>query len=178
MALLPLVDNPYEQLRWFNKPERVRWLLLGESPPDPGKGPIRFFYHPQFRAPDNLYRGVIESLYGDQPDLRDKSKHLARLKADGWWLLDSVEFPINLLRDETLRCQAIRSGFRHLRTTLARPDVRPEVGMVICMPRVFHELSTKIEALGIPVLHREPIPFPLGTGIPAFREALRSIVNR
>lgn len=139
MALAPLAANPYEQLRWANKPERVHRLLLGESPPDPGKGPLRFFYNPQLRTPDNLYVGVVTALYGDVPDLRDKPKHLAQLKSDGWWLLDAVDYPINRIKDEALRRQAIRDGFRQLRHILERPEVRPEVGVVICMPRVFNE---------------------------------------
>ena len=178
MAHSASTTNPYDQLRWANKPERVRWLLLGESPPDPGKGPIRFFYNPQFQAPDNLYVGTVTTLYGDIPDFKNKLKYLERLRADGWWLRDALDYPINYVESEQLRRQAILSGFRQLRLVLERPEVRPQTGVVICMSRVFDELATRIEALGIPVLHREPIHFPLGNGLPLFRAALREIVNR
>jgi hypothetical protein len=34
----------YEQLRQQYRPDRLEVLLVGESPPDPGTGPRRFFY--------------------------------------------------------------------------------------------------------------------------------------
>src|SRR2546422_2294554 len=44
----------YEELRERYRPERLRYLLIAESPPDPGEGERRFFYSPALTI-DNLY---------------------------------------------------------------------------------------------------------------------------
>jgi hypothetical protein len=168
--------NPYRILRWTNKPERVRYLLIGESPPDPQGGPIRFFYHPEYRKPDNLYVGIVTALYGAVVDLDDKRRHLARLKGEGWWLVDAVDYPINL-KSDSVRRRAIREEFPALQDVLLRPDVQSAVGAIICMPRVFEELAGRIQGLGLSILHEQPIPFPLGKGHPAFLHALRQITR-
>jgi hypothetical protein len=54
----------YEDLRASYRPEVVRVLLIGESPPDPGDGERRFFYAPTL-SHDNLYRSVAEAIYGN-----------------------------------------------------------------------------------------------------------------
>lgn len=87
----------YEDLRAANRPARLRVLLIGESPPDPGAGERRFFYSPRLTI-DNLYRGVADAVYGEHGDvdLRDKPTVLARLKEDGFWLIDAVTSPPDL----------------------------------------------------------------------------------
>ena len=170
-------DDEYERLRWAYKPDTVRYLLVGESPPDPRGGPLRFFYSPQFRHPDNLYVSVVTAILGSTSYLKDKSKNLSELQRQGWWLVDAVGFPINGIKNETLRRAAIREGFRSLQVTLRRSDVRPAVGAIICMPRVFQELANPIRKLGVRVLHECPISFPIGEQRDAFIQILRGIVR-
>jgi hypothetical protein len=81
----------YDELRQEYRPERVRLLLVAESPPDPRKGDRRFFYAPELTT-DNLYRSVALALYGDEPAFneRDKPAVLKRLQRDGVWLVDAV----------------------------------------------------------------------------------------
>jgi len=88
----------YEQLRDQYRPDQLQVLLIGESPPDPGNGVRRFFYAPTLQI-DNLYRGVAQGLYSDTPGvvLTDKPAVLRRLQADGFWLIDAVDRPINHL---------------------------------------------------------------------------------
>jgi hypothetical protein len=86
----------YEGLREKHRPGKLEVLLVGESPPDPGRGERRFFYAPTLSY-DNLYRGVAMAVYGEEPgfDLTDKPAVLERLKSDGFWLIDAVGHPIN-----------------------------------------------------------------------------------
>ena len=88
----------YEKLRTQYKPDRLRVLFVGESPPDPGSGKQRFFYAPELTY-DNLYRGIAEAIYGLEPDfdVRAKTVVLERLQTDGFWLIDAVERPVNKL---------------------------------------------------------------------------------
>src|SRR5690606_22746825 len=86
----------YEELRATYRPRVVRLLLIGESPPDPGDGARRFFYAPTL-SHDNLYRGVAAAFYGTELgfDPSEKLAVLDRLRADGVWLIDAVDEPID-----------------------------------------------------------------------------------
>jgi hypothetical protein len=85
----------YEELRKEYRPQTLRVLLIGESPPDPGDRARRFFYAPTLAKEDNLYRGVAKALYDHELDVRDKPAVLARLRDHGFWLIDAVDEPIN-----------------------------------------------------------------------------------
>lgn len=129
----------YEQLRAQYRPDRLQVLLIGESPPDPGAGDRRFFYAPTLQI-DNLYRGVAQALYGDHPDvqLTDKPAVLRRLQADGFWLIDTVDRPINHLPPGPRRA-AITAAVPQL---VARcRDLSPQRGVIICH-RVVYQLTT------------------------------------
>jgi hypothetical protein len=77
----------YEELRARYRPEHLRVLLIGESPPDPGAGERRFFYASTLSRYDNLYRGVAEALYGEEGhlDVTAKVQTLMPLRDDGFW---------------------------------------------------------------------------------------------
>jgi hypothetical protein len=96
----------------------LRYLLVAESPPDPGEGERRFFYSPALTA-DNLYRSVAEAVYGEDRnvDLRNKPAVLDRLRQDGFWLIDAVETPVNKLRSSD-RARAIKKGAARVGCTL------------------------------------------------------------
>ena len=150
----------YEKLRTKYRPARLRVLLVGESPPDPGSGIRRFFYAPELSY-DNLYRGVAEAIYGLEPefDVRAKAAVLGRLKADGFWLIDAVECPINKLPDKARR-NAIAAAAPRLVERCQ--ELAPERGVIVCHSLVYELVAPQLVAAAVPVLHNEPLPFPLG----------------
>jgi hypothetical protein len=100
---------------------------------------------------DNLYRGVAQGLYGDHPevDLTDKPAVLRRLQADGFWLIDAVDRPVNHLPP----------GPRRAAITAAVPQLvgrcralAPRRGVVICH-RVVYQLAAPACATPAGVLH-------------------------
>jgi hypothetical protein len=161
----------YEQLREQYRPDRLEVLLIGESPPDPGAGNRRFFYATDLRI-DNLYRGVAQALYGDDPevDLVDKPAVLRRLQGDGFWLIDAVDRPINHLPP----------GPRRVAITAAVPELvtrcralAPRRGVIICHRVVYQLTSSGLRDAGVRVLHEGPLPFPLGNWRAQFIAGLR-----
>jgi len=165
----------YEELRNRYRPGVVDVLLIAESPPDPGAGPRRFFYAPQLTH-DNLYRGVAQALYGEEPDfeLRDKPAVLDRIKADGLWLIDAVEHPINKTSTSTRRA-AISVGVPRLLKRCQQID--PRRGVMICHGLVYELAAPGMRTAEIEILHDQPLPFPLGNWraqfIDGFRQAIR-----
>jgi hypothetical protein len=68
----------YDELRACYRPEHLRILLIGESPPDAGAGERHLFYALTLSRYDNLYGGVAEPLYGEPGpfNLTDKAQTL------------------------------------------------------------------------------------------------------
>jgi hypothetical protein len=166
----------YEELRSAHRPEVLRFLLVAESPPDPGSSDRRFFYSPTLAAHDNLYRGVAEAVYGDEPafDVRRKAAVLERLRADGYWLIDAVPTPINR-RSNAARRKAIRTAATGLVERCR--ELAPKGGIIICHTVVYGETAAALRGAGVNLLHDEPIPFPLGNWraefVRRFRQAIR-----
>lgn len=165
----------YEELRQRYRPKQVKVLLIAESPPDPGSGQRRFFYSPQLTI-DNLYRGVAEAVYGQEPgfDISDKPEVLNRLKADGYWLIDAVERPINK-ESNAARRAAIRAAAQDLVERCRSID--PQRGIIICHALVHKLTAPTLRRAGITILHDAPLPFPLGNWrrqfVRGFRACLR-----
>lgn len=170
----PGATSWYEELRGQYRPERLRVLLVAESPPDPGAGERRFFYSPALRA-DNLYRGVAQALYGerDAVDILDKPAVLDRIQADGFWLIDAVDEPINKL-GSAARARAIVAGIPRLVDRCL--ELAPELGVIICHGKVYAAAAESLREAGVVLLHDEQLPFPLGNRradfVRGFRRAL------
>lgn len=150
----------YQRLRSAYRPLKIRILLVGESPPDPGSSARRFFYSPVLGA-DNLYRGVSTALYGRERgfDVTRKVDNLARMKRDGVWLVDAVNTPVNL-KTPAERKRAIRDGVPELVRQVKK--AAPGLGVIICHGLVYRECATALREAKICVLHDEALPFPLG----------------
>jgi hypothetical protein len=95
---------------------------------------------------------------------------LGRLQADGFWLIDAVDRPINHLPPRPRRA-AITAAVPQL---VARcRDLAPRRGVIICH-RVVYQLATpRLRDAGVRVLHDQPLPFPLGNWRADFVARLR-----
>jgi hypothetical protein len=166
----------YEELREQHRSKQVEILLIGESPPDPGTGKRRFFYSPVLTY-DNLYRGVAEAIYGDTPgfDVSDKPAVLERLRADGLWLIDAIDFPVDKKGSATRRA-AIAAGVPGLVERCM--ELAPKRGVIICHSLVFKLAAPGLREAGVLVLHDEPIPFPLGNWRAQFVSRVRAALER
>jgi hypothetical protein len=149
----------YERLRDQYRPDQVDVLLVAESPPDPGAGQLRFFYASSLSY-DNLYRGIAQALYGEQPDfdITDKQAILRRLQADGFWLVDAVDRPVNHL-PKSARRAALRAAVPQLVDRCRA--LAPRRGVVVCHSAVYRVAAPPLRDADITVLHDTPLPFPL-----------------
>jgi len=167
----------YDELRALYRPDEVRVLLVAESPPDPGEGPLRFFYDSTLvTGGDNLYRGVAEAVYGNEPavDVNDKVAVLRCLQRDGFWLIDAVQHPINKLKRPARR-DAIRSAAPELVARIQ--TLAPTRGVVICHGGVFDEVAPLLRAEGVHLLHDAMLPFPMAGGRKPFIRGLRQALR-
>ena len=111
-----------ERLRKSFKPEPIRTLFVGESPPHGGS----FFY----RENSGLYR-AMKKAFGERPEF------LAWFKAKGFFLDDLVQYPINQFKAERERrkhrVKAVESfaqrlvGFRPAAVVVVMCAIEPQV---------------------------------------------------
>ena len=165
-------DKWYDDLRNRYKPDNLRVLLIGESPPDPGSATPRFFYSPHLLI-DNLYRGVAEAVYGVNAVLNDKPQPLGRLRDDGFWLIDAIETPVNW-HTTSQRRRAISDSVTRLAERCL--ELKPSIGVIICHGMVFKLSAETLRESGVPILHDQPIPFPLGNWRRQFVSGLRECI--
>jgi len=167
--------DAYERLRRRWKPDRVRLLLIGESAPDPRRAEIRFFYAPTLTAHDNLFRGVILALYGRSPGHAGDPKRpwLEALRRDGVYLIDLVPFPVNGLRSGA-RARARRE---HVDSCVLEAVSLEPQAVAVCHGPSFRALRPALSRGGVPVIHEEPLPFPLGNWREQFAAGLRAAAD-
>lgn len=169
-------DEWYQKLRDQWKPERVRLLLIGESPPDDrgDSSRRRFFYADRLEQYDNLFRSVIAALYEEGKLSKGESKApwLERLRSDGVYLIDLASRPINALAPPARRQARIASVDDCLRRIR---QLSPK-GVVVCHQPSFELLAAPMQAASLPLLHQVGIPFPLPNKRKEFVEKFRSAV--
>lgn len=181
-TLCPCDDPRVIELSWYaeqraaHRPSPVRVLLVGESAPDPGATERRFFYAPVLDRRDNLFRGVVAALYGCSPGRAGDSKAplLSRLKSDGVFLIDLVPFPVNGLSPRE-RAKARRD---HLDACVRQACELAPSGIAVCHGPSFHVLAAPMRAAGLPLLHEQMIPFPIGNWRARFVEKVRLALAR
>ncbi len=157
------------------RPAEVRVLLVGESAPDARAGDRRFFYAPTLTRADNLFRGVVEAVYGRSPGRAGDAKApwLERLRAGGFYLIDLVPYPVNALaageRRRTLR--------EYAPACVGQAVELAPAGVIVCHGPSFDVLAGTMRDAGVPMLHDARIPFPLGNWRATFIERVRDALS-
>ena len=170
----------YATLREQWRPEVVRLLLIGESAPDDRGDPSRrrFFYADHLTGNDNLFRAVVHALY-DVPHLDSRTTNkrdwLAHLQRDGVYLIDLVPYPVNGAAMQQSRARARREN---VTGCVERAAALEPAGVLVCHGPSFAVLNTPLREAGLPVLHDDPIPFPLGNWRSEFVARVREAVSR
>jgi hypothetical protein len=108
--------NSRERLRRSFRPERIRLLFIGESPPASG----RFFYS----ANSGLYRAMHAAFQIAGTEVDDEN-FLARFQARGYYLMDLCRKPVDHL--DPIERRAMRKAGE---TFLTRELKRLQPGMI------------------------------------------------
>ena len=130
----------WEYLRANYRPDNIRVLFIGESPPASGK----FFY----RENSTLY-------YATKEAFNNPSSFLIKFQNWGFFLDDLVPFPINRLDD--LKRKAERLG--HQDELAARLIKFQPLAVVTVMKGIKSHVDTAIELAGLSVINYA-LPFP------------------
>jgi hypothetical protein len=135
----------------------------------------RFFYAPKLDRRDNLFRGIIEALYGPIPrgsTGQPKRPWLERLCADGVYLVDLVPFPVDKLTSGERR----HARREHVAALVEQAHGLDPEGVIVCHSPTFTEVAPALRASVLPLHHDEPLPFPLGNTRVRFVAGVRTAV--
>ncbi|MDJ0338684.1 hypothetical protein [Cryobacterium sp. PH31-O1] len=168
----------YSQLREQWKPEHAHLLLIAESAPDDRGDPTQrhFFYADHLGRADNLFRSVVQAMYGTtKEDLKQTGKRpwLERLRSDGFYLIDLAPYPVNA-GSQTARTRVLRESVAGCvtRAHALNPDE-----VVVVKSDLYLMLDGPLRAAGLSVPQDTGIPFPLGNKraefVSAFNDARR-----
>lgn len=162
--------------RW--RPQHIRLLLVAESAPDSTKAPHerRFFYDERLTQHDGLFREVVRVLFDNPPLVSGptgKTHWLERLRDDGVFLIDLAGSPVNALP----RAERAKSLKQNTDATVAHIQQLNPDGIVLIKNNVFDMLHEPLLKLGLPLLHREAIPFPGSGWQKHFRERFEAAVK-
>jgi hypothetical protein len=135
--------------RWARRyrPQAIDLLLVAEAPP---AALDRYFYFPDVWAHDSLFRYVVRSVLGREPDRVSKRDDLLALRAAGVFLIDLCQEPTwKQLRDHV--------------PSLGRRVVSLRPARIVLIKAPVHDVALSVmQATGIPVATTR-VPFP-GSG--------------
>ena len=167
----------YDELREKYRPKYLSFLFVAESPPDPDGGEKRFFYSATLSQHDNLFRAVAEAIYGPLAVYKYKKTDILKdLQVNGFWLIDAVDFPVNLMSASGKR-KAIEANVPKLVKYIA-DTLKPSEGIIICKPNVYDAAALELRKASVQILHEGALPFPLYAGRAWFVSGLQEAVGQ
>lgn len=94
------IKTKIEEARSIYKPDNIKYLLIGEAPPE---SLDRFFYFSNVKTSDWLFLGVMQALYPLQKEeylskKRNpilKEKMLNKFQEDSFYLVDLLDYPLS-----------------------------------------------------------------------------------
>jgi hypothetical protein len=79
-------------------PKKIKCLFIAESPPAfKGDTPVAYFYFSDIPKADSLFYTIIKAIYDIDFDkhVHSRIEVLTQFCKDGYYLIDSVDYPIN-----------------------------------------------------------------------------------
>jgi hypothetical protein len=156
----------YEDLARDYRPDKIKYLLIAESPPYglTKDRKIRYFYNKEVTENDNFLINTIKGIYSLEKYTGSyKEKCLKRLQRDCFFLIDAVEYPINQFKEKR-RTIHVKHNISDL---LERIDKLKEKGcidkntkIILIKRNVFEVLEEKLKKKDFNVLNKELLPFP------------------
>ena len=168
------------------RPEKVRVLLLAESPPAfTTEDKKAYFYFEENPGGDILFATVIKAVLSKTYRKRQgpsKTELLRELQAEGIWLIDAVEYPINKIgdkpRSDAKRRCLIDKESADLFKRLALVGKSAEMSIVLIKNLVYQCLAEPIRNLGYHVPQTMPIGFPRYYRDPKTIEGIQSALAK
>jgi hypothetical protein len=176
----------YEAAADKYKPAKIKYLLIAESPPYTltKNEEIRYFYFDKITDGDTLLRNTIESIFSEKYDNSKKGFWLKKLKNEGFFLIDAVEYPIDQFKKDTKkRNRHVRINFNNLIEKIEKLKeerfIDKNTKIILIKKNIFEILGEKLKEKGFNVLNDKLLPFPSKYGNPKrYQEELKELLMK
>mgnify|MGYP000901903779 FL=1 len=176
--------SEYEKLRRNYKPDKIRYLLIAESPPPPPEfeGSRHFYRTDRPRRDDRLFLNTVRAIYSGALNLsddqleQDKENWLERLKQDGFYMTESLEESVKKVVKKPERQERIKKALPRLISRveeLADEDTK----IVLIKSNVFEVACEPLEEAGFNVLNKALVDYPGFWNQKAYREKLSDLIK-
>jgi hypothetical protein len=167
-------------------PREIQYLLIAESPPAfSSEKPVRYFYFPDVPRADMLFYSIIKAIYDHDfvKGVDNRNWYLRKLSDDGYFLIDSVDYPINKTKEGTDISNSFRKQIillnkfrfiRKLKTLMKDGYINSDTKVILIKETVF-KVYSKCEL--ITVANDQPLHFPSYVGDLRFVQGLRNMLH-
>jgi hypothetical protein len=159
----------YHKLRSQYQPTHIKLVFLLESPLASGK----YFYDPTGKRTEPLFSALMKVI-GENPVT--KHEGLTVFQAKGFFLVDATYQPVNHIKSDKERNQAIRDAFPELIDDLRRtlPDRRTPI--VLVKANICRLLEARLKQEDFNVINEGTvIPFPSSGQQAKFHRAIQEL---
>ena len=149
-------------------PGKIKVLFIAESPPAPDKNGRKSYIYFDTAKQEILLTTLTTAIFGNgncftKDDI--KSEFLNRLKDEGYFLIDAVEYPINMMKNGNSNKEAIiKDEFNNLLERINKLEKRnkidSETRIILIKVSVYNALSELLKENGYNVLNEDKIDFP------------------
>jgi hypothetical protein len=166
----------YARARQKYRPDKIRILLVAESPPSSGG----YFYFPRMIGKDHLFRETMKALElwpldGPLKIDCDKRPTLEKFRARGFFLIDTCELPVDKLPPRQRRISTLEGAS----TLPKRVEALDPDRILIVKKTVFKPAIQALSktAFARRILNTEPLPFPNHGHQKKYRTMLRRLLK-
>lgn len=167
------MEQEYKKLRNKYLPTKIKAIFILESPPASGA----YFYNPEGRTSEILFRSLMQSLFGDDYKPATKSEGLTKFKNSGYLLVDPIYMPVDKLPDKQAD-ELILRNYPNFIKDLEFLGVKSTIKLILIKKNICLLLAEKLKNDGFNVINNGlMLPFPMHYHIKNFKSQLRKLLN-
>jgi len=171
--------SDYESIRQQYRPERIKVLLIAESPPPPPEiqSSRQFYYTDRIRQDDRLFTNTIRALYPEVAELPEpalearKAEWLERFARDGYYMIEALETSQRHQVTKEQRQERIQAALPRL-IERVRKLAASDTKLILIKSNVFDVAAGSLREAGFTVLNTELVDYPGRFNQRAYREKL------
>ena len=144
------MEGPYKELATKFIPKRIKYLLIGESPPyTPESEELRYFYNYKNSSRSQILLSSVAFTFLDK-------KFNARIDSKGWFLkviadkgvflVDATYEPINQINDEQERLTKIKQAYEKLIKSILSFPLVDDAKFLVVHKNVIKAIGDKLRA--------------------------------
>ena len=153
--------NIYKEASEKFLPENIKVLFIAESPPTNGS----FFFF-KFTKQEILLTTLTTALFGDDKGFTkndSKVAFLEKFKNEGYFLIDAVEYPINMTTDknrELIIRKEMDNFLERLEELKKMNRVDADTKIILIKKSVYNILANVFKEKGFNILNNSKVDFP------------------